>query len=88
VPYLLTDYNADSFKKNQGALRVSSVRAGALQGRLQTAFSLVLDGTTAELVKTPMPIIYASGPIDDSGNLLPHRGRVRALPVMTPISLF
>lgn len=86
APYLLADYDSDSFQKNAGTLRVSGVRAGASQGRLQTSFTLLMDKPVAELTKAPMTIIYASGPIDDSGKLLPHRGRVRlALTLCRPI---
>lgn len=80
APYLLVDYDSDSFKKNSGTLRVSGVRAGASQGRLQTSFTLLMDKPVAELTKAPMTIIYASGPIDDNGKLLPHRGRVSLVP--------
>jgi hypothetical protein len=76
APFLLADYDPATFQKGGGAFQISGLRAAGARGRLQTSFNLRLNGTVGDLTRAPLMVIYASGPVSETGQLQPHRGRV------------
>lgn len=74
--YLLADYDPATFQKGGGSLQITGLRAAGAKGRLQTSFNLQLNGTAEELTQAPLMVIYASGPVSETGQLQPHKGRV------------
>jgi hypothetical protein len=76
APYLLADYDPATFQEGGGAFQITGLRAAGAKGRLQTSFNLQLNGTVEDLTRAPLMVIYASGPVSETGQLQPHRGRV------------